>query len=196
MSEPTRVTLLDRVRQTQAGDSWSEFARVYDGLIASWLKKQGVNDADADDIRQEVMQTVVKEIGRFDHNGRTGAFRSWLRRITANRMRRLWQHRQRRPADHAGPDVGEIAAELEDDGSRMTHIWDAEHDRFVLNRLLAMVQDRFSKKSVTAFRRLAIGQEPVERVAGDLGMKVGAARVAQHRVLRALKELGEGLIDA
>ena len=83
-------------------------------------------------------------------------------------MRRLWQHRQRRPVDHAGPDVGELAAELEDDGSRLTLVWEAEHDRFVLNRLLGMLQGRFSKKSLTAFRRLAIAQEPVDRVANDL----------------------------
>lgn len=195
MGEPTRITLLERVRQTQAGESWAEFAAVYDALIRSWLRGQAIPDADADDIRQEVMQTVVKEIGRFDHNGRTGAFRSWLRRITANRMRRLWQQRERRPADYGGIDAGDLADQLDDDASRMTHVWDADHDRFVLNRLIDLVGKRFSEKSVTAFRRIAVNQEPAEVVADDLGMTLGAARVAQHRVLKALKELGEGLID-
>lgn len=195
MSEATRITLLDRVRQTQSGDSWDEFVAVYDALILAWLRQQAITDADADDIRQEVMQTVVQEIGRFDHNGRRGAFRNWLRRITANRMRRLWQKRQRRPGDSTGADIGDLANQLEDDASRLTHVWEADHDRFVLNRLLGMLTGRFSQKSLAAFRRLAIGQEDAERVARDLGMTIGAARVAQHRVLRALKELGEGLID-
>lgn len=195
MGEATRITLLDRVRKTQAGDSWAEFAAVYDGLIATWLRQQGVADADADDIRQEVMQTVVTEIARFEHNGRTGAFRNWLRRITANRMRRLWQRRSRRSAEYRGVDIGEIADQLDDDRSRMTHVWDADHDRFILNRLLGMLTGRFAPNSLIAFRRLAIGQEPVEKVASELGMSIGAARVAQHRVLRALKELAEGLVD-
>jgi RNA polymerase sigma factor (sigma-70 family) len=195
MGEATRITLLDRVRQTQSGDSWAEFAAVYDALIFAWLRQQAVAEADADDIRQEVMQTVVTEIARFDHNGRPGAFRNWLRQITANRMRRLWQQRQRRPGGSGGPDVGELADQLEDDQSRLTHVWDADHDRFVLNRLLGMLVGRFSAKSLAAFRRLAIGQEDPQQVAKDLGMTLGAARVAQHRVLRALKELGEGLID-
>jgi RNA polymerase sigma factor (sigma-70 family) len=195
MGEATRLTLLDRVRQNQAGDSWDEFAAVYDALILSWLRQQAIADADADDIRQEVMQIVVKEIGRFDHNGRPGAFRNWLRQITANRMRRLWQQRVRRSADYAGADIGELANQLEDDASRLTHVWDADHDRFVLNRLLGLLTGRFSAKSLAAFRRLAIGQEDVDEVSKDLGMTIGAARVAQHRVLRALKELGEGLID-
>ncbi|WP_197526354.1 RNA polymerase sigma factor [Botrimarina colliarenosi] len=189
------MTLLDRVRQTQTGESWTEFVSVYEALISAWLRQQALSEADADDIRQEVMQTVVQEIGRFDHNGRPGAFRNWLRRITANRMRRLWQTRQRRAADYAGADFGEIAEQLEDDASRLTHVWDADHDRFVLNRLIGMLNGRFSPTSLAAFRRLAIGQEDPALVANDLGMTIGAARVAQHRVLRALKDLGEGLID-
>ncbi len=195
MGQATRITLLDRVRQTQAGDSWAEFAAVYDALIASWLRQQGIGEADADDIRQEVMQTVITDIARFEHNGRTGAFRNWLRRITANRMRRLWQQRSRRGPEHRGVDIGEMADQLDDDRSRMTHVWDADHDRFVLNRLLGMLNGRFTPNSLTVFRRLAIGQEPVETVAAELGMTVGAARVAQHRVLRALKGLAEGIVD-
>ena len=38
-------------------------------------------------------------------------------------------------------------------------------------------------------------QQSAEEVATDLGMTLGAARVAQHRVLRALKESGDGLVD-
>lgn len=197
MGEATRITLLERVRQTQTGDSWAEFASVYDALIFAWLRRQSIGDADALDIRQEVMQTVIQEIGRFDHNGRPGAFRNWLRQITANRMRRLWQQRQRRAATSGsgGADLAALADQLDDDSSRLTHVWDADHDRFVLNRLLGLLAGRFSPKSLAAFRRLAISQEPPDAVAADLGMTIGAARVAQHRVLKALKELGEGLVD-
>lgn len=195
MGEPTRMTLLDRVRQTQTGESWAEFAAVYDALIASWLRQQGISDADADDIRQEVMQTVISEIGDFEHSGRPGAFRNWLRQITANRMRRLWQQRDRQRRDRGQVDIGDLADRLDDERSQMSHIWDADHDRFVLNRLLGMLSGRFAPSSLAAFRRLAIGQEPVETVAAELGMTVGAARVAQHRVLRALKELAEGWVE-
>lgn len=195
MGESTRITLLERVRQTQTGDSWTEFTAVYDGLIYGWLRRQGVINADADDIRQEVMTTVVQEISHFEHNGRPGAFRNWMRRITANRMRRLWRSRANRPADYTGPDVGELADQLEDDTSRLTLIWEADHNRFVLARLLGMLSGRFSDKSLAIFRRIAIEEEPAAEVAADLGMSLGSARVAQHRVLRALRELGAGLID-
>ena len=48
---------------------------------------------------------------------------------------------------------------------------------------------------MTAFRRLVIDEEDAATVAAELEMTVGAARVAQHRVLKALKESGSGLLD-
>lgn len=196
MANATRITLLERVQATDAGGPWREFVAVYDSLIYAWLSSQGFTGPDLDDLRQEVMQTVVAEIGNFDHNGRQGAFRNWLRRITSNRMRRYWGQRRRHFADYAGPDAEALAKQLDDNSSRLTIAWDAQHDRFVLNRLLGMLQGRFTVRSLAAFRRLAIEQESAATVAADLGMTIGAARVAQHRVLRALKELGRGMVDA
>ena len=94
-----------------------------------------------------------------------------------------------------GPDLGELAYQLEDDASRQSILWNAEHDRYVLEVLLSKVSERLSEKSVTVFRRIVLDQEAAEEVAADLGMTLGAARVAQHRVTKALKESGDGLID-
>ena len=59
MVNQTRVSLLGRVQETTAGQSWSEFSEMYDGLIQGWLYRQGVQSQDADDIRQEVMTKMV-----------------------------------------------------------------------------------------------------------------------------------------
>ena len=58
MPDSTRLSLLTRLRESQSGDSWEEFAQVYDGLILHWLSCNGVQPSDAEDIRQEVMTTV------------------------------------------------------------------------------------------------------------------------------------------
>ena len=46
-----------------------------------------------------------------------------------------------------------------------------------------------------SFRGVALEQRPAEEVADELGMSVGTVRVAQCRVLRALREVGEGWVD-
>ncbi len=193
MAGETQLSMLARVQQTHVGESWGEFAQMYDGMIQGWLVRQGVQQQDADDIRQEVMTIVLRRIGDFEHNGRTGAFRSWLKTITSNCLRDFWKKKNRQAA--GGPDLGEMAAQLEDGSSDQSVMWDAEHDRYVINHLLDQISQRMSDQSVTVFRRIVIDEESAEEVAADLGMKLGAARVAQHRVLNALKEAGTGLIE-
>ncbi len=193
MSNETHLSMLARVQHTQIGASWNEFSALYDGMIQGWLYRQGVQSQDADDIRQEVMTIVLREIGKFEHNGRTGAFRAWLKAITSNCLRDHWRKAKRRGG--GGPDLSEVASQLEDSSSRQSELWDAEHDRYVINYLLDQIGSRMSEKSVTVFRRVVVNQEPAEEVAKDLDMKLGALRVAQHRVLNALKEAGEGLIE-
>lgn len=192
MNGNTRLTLLDRVREADTDDSWREFLAVYEGLVFDWLRKQNVSAEDAEDIRQEVMATVFEKIGSFEHNGRAGAFRNWLRKITAHRLRRTWRTQK---GQGVTTNLAELAEELADDRSRLTLIWDAAHNRYVVQHLLQTISRRFSETSITAFQRVVLREEPAQQVADSLGMSLGAVRVAQHRVLRALKELGQGLVD-
>lgn len=194
MGNLTRLTLLERVRDSNAGDSWKEFVDVYDSLVMSWLRSQNVDSHDAEDIRQEVLATVYQEIASFQHNGRAGAFRHWLRTITSNRLRRLWQKRGSQ-AQLAGPDLARLAEELADATSPLALAWDQEHNRYVVDFLLDQIASRFSRQTMAAFERIALKEEPAQQVADELGMTLGAARVAQHRVLKALRELGKGWID-
>jgi len=194
MSNVTRITLLNRLRDTTGGSAWAEFAQVYDALILNWLQQQQVQDADAEDVRQEVMATVFKEIEGFEHNGRPGAFRNWLRKITSNRLHRVWQKRDRRGVKDAA-NLSQLGEELADDTSRLTLIWEKQHNRYVIRHLLGELSKRFSNNSIAAFRRITLEEESAKLVAEDLEMTLGAVRVAQHRVLKALKEIGAGLID-
>ena len=48
---------------------------------------------------------------------------------------------------------------------------------------------------MTAFKRVVLDEERAAVVASELGITVNAVRIAQARVLRALRQLGKGLID-
>lgn len=167
---------------------------MYDAMVMSWLRAHQVQSHDADDVRQEVMSAVMQQIGKFEHNGRPGAFRNWLRKITSNRLHRLWQKRGSRP-DQAGPDLSELADQLADPSSPLTAAWDREHNRYIVEYLLDQIADRFSPRSMQVFERIVLDEEPAQQVADDMGMTLGAARVAQHRVLKALRAMGKGWID-
>ena len=143
--------------------------------------------ADAADIRQEVLSAVFHSINDFHHNGRTGAFRSWLRKITANRMRRVWRRTSHRHPEASVVNLSDLADELADDRSRLTAIWDRQHDLHVLRTLFHSLHDEFNQKHIEAVSRVALDDEPIETVAKDLGLSIGAIRVAQHRMLVSLR---------
>jgi DNA-directed RNA polymerase specialized sigma24 family protein len=100
MSE-TSASLLERLRQQPAAADWQRLLDLYEPLLRGWLRRHDLQASDADDVVQEVLGVVVRELPHFEHNHRPGAFRSWLRTITVHCLRRFWRARQYRP-DAAG----------------------------------------------------------------------------------------------
>lgn len=191
---PTSQSLLRRVQMGAGEESWHEFVTFYDQLIQGWLRRQGVKANDAEDVRQEVLAVVLKEIGRFEHNGRTGAFRNWLRTVTANRLREFWRARKRQK-NTGEADLEELARQLDDATSDLSRIWNHEHDRKMLECLMLRVSKQFAPKSMQAFRQVVIEQRPIDDVSDELELTINAIRVAQSRILRALRKEGAGLLD-
>ena len=62
-----------------------------------WLRKYDVQDSDAEDLLQEVLLAVAKDISKFDHGGQPGALRGWMKAILVNRLRKFWRSRDRNP---------------------------------------------------------------------------------------------------
>src|SRR6056300_522709 len=93
----TSISLLDRIRDTSDSESWNRLVTLYAPLLRRWLRRYGIQDSDAEDIAQEVMSVLLRELPNFQHNRRPGAFRSWLRGILANRLRDYWRRAKHQP---------------------------------------------------------------------------------------------------
>ena len=195
MNTSTRTSLLAQLREPASDDAWVEFTSLYGSLIENWLRSQAVSQQDIEDIRQDVMVAVCSEIQKFDHNGRVGAFRTWLRRITVNRLRQLWEKRKKQAAGQDSTKISMIADQLADSNARLSIEFERQHDACLIEHLLGKLENRFGAKSLQAFRRIVLLEHSSHEVAKDLEMTVGAVRVAQHRVLRALREMGQGMLD-
>lgn len=184
------MSLLNGMKAVASESYWRRFVDIYQPLLDTWLRRQGIPPAMADDVRQDVLVKVHQEIATFRHNGRTGAFRAWLRAILAHRLRttlrREW--REPHPVDEA------LVEQLAQEDSIMTRQWNAEHDAFVIDRLLELVAGEFQPQTLQAFRRIVLDNDHVVQVAEELRMSPNAVRIAQSRVLAALRRVGEGLV--
>ena len=191
----TSATLLQRLNDRSDSVAWQRLVDLYTPLINSWLRRQGVSAEDAEDLTQEVLGIVVREVSQFQHNGRAGAFRTWLRTITINCLRQSWRSRRVRPQTTRLPDLDSALDQLEDPASDLSRRWDREHDEFVLHRLLDLIEPEFRPATWQAFRRQVIDGAPAELVAAELGLTVNAVLIAKSRVLSHLRRNAEGLVD-
>jgi RNA polymerase sigma-70 factor, ECF subfamily len=194
MSE-TSHSLLDQFRSRPDGQAWQRLVGLYAPLLRGWLCRHGLQASDVDDLVQEVLAVLVRELPHFEHNRRPGAFRSWLRTVTAHRLRDFWRRRGYRPEATGGSDFVRKLEELEDPRSGLSRLWDEEHDRHVVRRLLEQIRPEFRPATWEAFAGVMLeGGRPAE-VAGRLGMSVNAVLLAKSRVLARLRQVGQGLID-
>lgn len=192
MSNSTSLSLLDTLARGAQNEAWNRFTAIYQPLLESWLRSRGIPHDVVSDVQQEVLTKVLEEIGRFEHNGRPGAFRNWLRTIMSHRLRTIQRQQWR-----GGPrlDWSDIADGLADDDSDLSRQWQVEHDAYLLRRLIDLISHDFSPASIAAFKAVVLQGRPQAEVATELGLSLNAVRIAQSRVLAALRRVAEGLID-
>ena len=190
----TRQSLLLRA-QTGETDAWKDLTDLYRPLILGWLNRQGVPARDLEDLSQDILLSVVKHLPAFQHSGRRGAFRSWLRTIVSSRTTDYWRAGDAGKQAPGGSGATAALQQIADPDSDLNRQWDKEHDRYVLGCLLDLVEEEFEPTTLQAFRRLAIDGASGAEVAQELGLSVAAVYVAKSRVLQRIRQEAEGLID-
>ena len=185
--DPTSLSLLDRLKVARPESSdWNRLQGVYLPLIQRCLGRvPGLGDESAD-LAQDILVVVFREVPRFDRK-REGSFRAWLRQVTVNNVRNYRRKRQRRPVVGLDPAEG-FLERLSDPNDELAREWDRDHDKQVVERLLAVVQPDFNPSTWEAFRRFGLDGEPAGRVAEELGISENAVILAKSRVLKRLRE--------
>jgi RNA polymerase sigma-70 factor (ECF subfamily) len=189
----TSLGLLQRLKQSPADESsWRRLHDLYLPLIRTWLA--AIPDFKAEeDLVQEVMLVLLRELPSFERR-RHGLFRSWLRKITINRIRTYWKERRKQPVA-GSPGHLKLLAQLEDPASGLSKQWDEEHDRHISRALLRMVEPDFEPRTWQAFTRFALEGASAAQAAREMGMTEGAILQAKFRVLRRLREEAAELLD-
>ncbi len=184
----TSLSLLQRLTLNTDSRAWDELVSLYSPLLRSWLSRYAIQPCDAEDLTQEILLAVVADVGKFQHPGHSGAFRGWLRAILVNRLRSFWRKRRSVPIAPTSSDFWQRLDELEDPQGALALMWNDEHDRFVVGRLLERVAPRFSPNTFQIFRRYVLECATAEQVAAEWGVTVNAVFITKSRVLRALRQ--------
>jgi RNA polymerase sigma-70 factor (ECF subfamily) len=189
----TRPSLLVRLRDPQDADAWRLFLELYAPVIYAFGRKRGLQDADAADLTQAVLQAVNSSVGRRDYDPAKGTFRGWLFGVVRNQLGK-WRRGQRQPRGTGDTaDLEQLAQHPARDGDE--DVWEQEYkrQRFLIaaQRVRAQVQEA----SWQAFWQTAVEGRPASDVAVGLGLTLGALYTAKSRVLALVKKEVRGLAE-
>jgi RNA polymerase sigma-70 factor (ECF subfamily) len=187
-SPETRSTLLVRIRDRGDGQSWAEFVEIYGPLVYGFLRKRGLQDADAADLVQDVLHSVARSVSSFDHRRSPKSFRRWLFTIVQNRLRDHRRPRATQPRGTGDTQAHERLQQYRDETENAEEVWYREHQLGLIRYAAEQVRQDFWETTWTAFWQTAVeGAVPAE-VARQLGMTRAAVYLAKARVLSRISE--------
>jgi len=187
---PTRVSLLERMKDWQNQASWQEFFDTYWKLIYGVARRANLNDAEAQDAVQEVLVHVARQMPGFKYDPAIGSFKGWL--LTKTRWCVIEQLRRRgRVATSPEGDstTGAEAVEQMADPSAppMDEVWEKEWQQNLLEAALIRLKRRFDPLKLQMFDFYVRKEFSAEEVAARFGVPVEQVYLAKHRVTEALK---------
>src|SRR5215469_6897518 len=188
----TRRSLVERLADWGDRKRWQEFFDTYWKLIYSAARKSGLNDAEAQEVVQETVITVAKNIDRLKYDPAIGSFKGWLLQIT--RWRIADQFRKREPDAARGlslPDDSLTATVERVPDSRIADLdalWEANWKDNLLEAAIARVKKKVDPKQFQVFDCYVRKEWPAQKVAERLRVSVGQVYIARHRVAALLKK--------
>ncbi|MGH7139427.1 MAG: RNA polymerase sigma factor [Pirellulales bacterium] len=188
----TRASLLIQLRDGTNHVAWQEFVRLYGPVVYGFARNRGLQDADAADLVQDVMRSVMQAIGRLDYDRQRGTFRGWLFTITRNKVFNFLSARRIRPQASGDSGTNRLLAN-QPESSDGSDEWELEYLRRLASLAMERVKGEFQENTWRAFWLTAVDGLAAAEAARQVGISAGAVYVAKSRVLARLKEEVEAI---
>src|SRR3954454_14297218 len=183
----TSVTLLTQLRQDpsdQAG--WDEFVESYGRHIYRWCRRWKLQDADAEDVTQEILLKLTQKLRAFAYDP-SRSFRGWLKTVAHHAWRDFEDGRR-----HVQPAGGDsqvqnriLTLEAREDLVRKL---EESFDLELLEAAKVRVRLRVAPHTWEAFRLMAIEGLPVAEVVARSHLQAAMVYVAKSKVQKMLQE--------
>ena len=140
----TRASLLVQLKSDDDQEAWQQFVTIYRPIIYRMACKRGLQDADAQDLAQQVLLSISQSIGRWEKANESVRFRHWLRRVAKNSILNALT---RKPWDKpiGGTEIRETFENKPEDEQRLALEIELEH-----RKELFFAATRILKKEVSA----------------------------------------------
>ena len=178
---PTRASLLSRLRDWQ-NESWQEFFELYWKLIYNTARRYGLSDIEAQDVVQETMIGVSRNIPSFRYEPERCSFKTWLMNLILWRIKD--QLRKRRAHEP-------LAAAMElPEPEKFVQQWEKDWQANIMAAAVDRVKNKLSPQVFQIFDFCVLQKKGVEETAEVLSVSRARVYLARHRVTnKIMKEI-------
>ena len=190
---PTRSSLLSRLRNWDDGESWRDFFETYWRLIYSVCTRSGLAENDAQDVVQETVLSVAKQMPGFVYDPRKGTFKAWLLKIT---QRRIADHYLKNGRWRAGCDAeagGQMDQMIDSQAVGAGELWDEEWRHNLMLVAIKRVKARVQPKHYQIFDLAVMKEWPAKDIVETMHVSRAQVYLAKHRVSNLVRQEAERL---
>ena len=184
---PTRVTLLAKLKKEGNDEAWLEFEDIYRGFILSLILRMGINRADAEDISQAVLTKVWQKIEGFEYNQNKGKFHNWLAAMTRNTVRDFFRTKKNFITGRDSVEYQEQYIDIEE--QVLPDIESLAREEWVLhitNLAWDNIKDGIYKTKREVFKLIS-AEVPTKEIANQLGISAASVRVYKAEVFEKMR---------
>jgi RNA polymerase sigma-70 factor (ECF subfamily) len=149
-------------------------------------RRRGLQDADAQDVMQQVFLSISKSIEGWIPGDLQPPFRAWLTTIARNAITKALARRPRDAATGSTSMVERLDAQPDPQETTVEIL--AEARKELIRWATEQIRSEFSEATWNVFWQTAIEGVPIAEVAKSTGRSAGAVYVARYRVIARLKE--------
>lgn len=189
----TSKILLDRIQDLDDQEAWSEFYQFYWQLIIGWAKLNGCSDTMAQDVFQETIVSLIKNLPFFEYDSEKGRFRSYLKTIVIRRVRDAFRREGKYATEWGKEDTeqGGVFSSFEnlpDPGHKNDVDMDKHWVQTVLSQALQRAYAKVDDSTYKSFCMHVLDEMSVDQVASKIG--TGRERNIyehKHRMIEIIK---------
>jgi RNA polymerase sigma-70 factor (ECF subfamily) len=180
----TRSSLIAQVQSPEDREAWDQFVLIYRPVIYRLARRRGMQDADAQDLSQDVLIRISKSIkGWVPQEG--VRFRHWLRKVANNAI--VTALTKSKPLGIVNGSAAEQILAETPEASAVTSELQDECFREQYLRAAAIVKVDVSPATWAAFEQTVIQGQSCEEAAESLGKSLGTIYAARSRILKRLQ---------
>ena len=189
----TSSSLLRGLKDWNNQEIWRRFFETYGGFIFNMASKCGLTPTEAEDVRQDIILSVMKSMKHFEYNRDRGSFKGWLIQLTrwriADQLNKrdfcLDHGRATSPTRDGTATVERCADPAKPEFEKLS---DLSYESNLLRSAARNLQPKIDPKHFEIFELVFFKQWPVAKVAAHVGVSVGLVYLTKHRVRNLMKK--------